>query len=502
MDRHQHKLTCVLCQRSEETEITGALSTKDQITAHQNCLLFSSGIYCQNSPEFDDLFGFSVEDVMEEVKRGGKLTCFKCKKKGATAGCENSRCKRSYHYPCAVREGAQPVEDADEGKYQLYCLPHYEKMQNEKNNGFTNGHDSPLTNLQTSKKTSETASSKVHCLVCEKTEGNISSDSLSNNIIMLYCDKHAPLSHQRPVHAAGPSVSSSDSNSAGSTSRKRKLSFSDIQEETPSKQKLKRRNRISSDESSNSVENEPNTEMAMFAPIESDLDESANSVPEHEDADSESLLFPVKFCVDSCATLSTQRESPAHSSVLLVNAMIHKEDEGFSPEQNPGSSPEYVHTPGQHSAAVEQRAPSAPPLCPRSMTACITHSSVCTSSVISPAPPEPTNVSLLSSPSCPATAPSDPEPSIDSTSFWKSCNVAGCTEAIFTDFINKMNDISNRIQSDQASQEEYDLALNVMAASGKLAELVAKQQKEIEKKQMELEKAAAAMKKVASALRR
>lgn len=35
--------------------------------------LFSSGIYCQNSPEFDDLFGFSVEDVMKEVKRGGKL---------------------------------------------------------------------------------------------------------------------------------------------------------------------------------------------------------------------------------------------------------------------------------------------------------------------------------------------------------------------------------------------------------------------------------------------
>lgn len=121
------KPTCVLCHRFEETEITGALSTKDDVTAHQNCLLFSSGIYCRNTPKFDDLFGFSVEDVMEEVKRGNKLFCPKCKKKGATAGCEVKRCKRSYHYPCAVQEGAHTVEDADEGNYGLYCFIHYQQ---------------------------------------------------------------------------------------------------------------------------------------------------------------------------------------------------------------------------------------------------------------------------------------------------------------------------------------------------------------------------------------
>lgn len=79
--------------------------------------------------------------------------------------------------------------------------------------------------------------------------------------------------------------------------------------------------------------------------------------------------------------------------------------------------------------------------------------------------------------------------------------MAGCTEAIFRDFIDEMKDISGRIQSDQASQEDYDLALKVMAASGKLTELVAKQQKELEKRQMQLQKEAAAMKKVVSALR-
>ncbi|KAK1903348.1 PHD finger protein 6 [Dissostichus eleginoides] len=67
------RLLCVLCQRSEQTKITGALSTKDDVTAHQNCLLFSSALFCRNTPQFDDLFGFSVDDVLNEVKRGRQL---------------------------------------------------------------------------------------------------------------------------------------------------------------------------------------------------------------------------------------------------------------------------------------------------------------------------------------------------------------------------------------------------------------------------------------------
>ncbi|XP_054471443.1 uncharacterized protein LOC129104671 isoform X2 [Anoplopoma fimbria] len=90
----------------------------------------------------------------------------------------------------------------------------------------------------------------------------------------------------------------------------------------------------------------------------------------------------------------------------------------------------------------------------------------------------------------------EPEPSLDSSTFWKSCNAAGCTQALFTGFINEMNDISSRIQSDLASQEDYDLALSVMNASGKLAELVAKQQEELQRKQTELQKATAVIKEV------
>lgn len=404
---------------------------------------------------------------------------------------------------------------------------------------------------------------EVYCLACEKTEGNIRLESLSNSIIMLYCDKHAPPSQKRNTTddstAAGPSAYSSDSNSSSSVSclSKRRLSFNDKQEGIPSKRKSKGCKRILSEDSSNSDENDLNTEMAMFAPLESDLDETANSVTESQlirkdtksatastsvtqlevasrddedetmidsDAESESLLLPVEMCIESGLSLSETSTADIAVTTVDPGAMSKKAVEVVDRE-NKGSSPE--HSSGQHTAgpsvpqqstsgpsvpqqsisgpSVPQQRSAGPPLSPDHSKPCSgTGLPQCTTMAISPPSPETICVSLLSS--SPSPSPtlrrSDPESSVDSTGFWKSCNAAGCTQAIFTDFINEMNHISSRIQSDQASQEDYDLALKVMLASGKLADLVTKQQKELQRKQMELQKAAAAMKDVVSALRR
>ncbi|XP_040004167.1 PHD finger protein 11 isoform X2 [Xiphias gladius] len=499
---HCRKVTCLLCHLSEETEVTGPLSTKDQVTAHQNCLLFSSGIYCRNSPQFDDLFGFSVEDVMNEVKRGSKLNCKNCKRKGATVGCEVRRCKRSYHYPCAIKEGAKTIEDPEEGNYGLYCCKHYQQLQRPENNDCINGPVSSCTINGTSSNPSAAGSSKR----------NANDDST----------------------AAGPSV--------GSTMRlpsKRRLSFTDKQEESPSKCNFGGWTKIIYD-SSNSDENVPNAEMQLFAPLESDLEESANSVPEqqfigkdtetptastsgnqqedessgkntdedetieHSGADSESLLLRSEICTKAqsvsktSSPVSPQTVSTTYTKVILVE-MEKREDEGSSPEKNP------VHSPDQHTAGPyvpRQSSTRTPPSPDHSKPHSVTGSLPCTSLAISPAPHETICVSLISSSPSPVAPTFDPEPTIDSPSFWKSCNAAGCTQAIFTDFITEMNDISSRIQSDQASQGDYDLALIVMETSGKLAELVAKQQKELQRKQTELTKAAAAMKEVVSAVRR
>lgn len=82
---------------------------------------------------------------------------------------------------------------------------------------------------------------------------------------------------------------------------------------------------------------------------------------------------------------------------------------------------------------------------------------------------------------------------MDAAAFWRNCNAAGCTQAIFTDFITEMSRISSRIISEEASLEDYDLALTVMKASGKLEGFVTQQQNELERKQMELQKAVASI---------
>ncbi|KAI3356383.1 hypothetical protein L3Q82_017610, partial [Scortum barcoo] len=462
-----HKVSCVLCQRSNETVITGPLSTKDQVTAHQNCLLFSSGLYCRNSPQFDDLFGFSVEDVMDEVKRGSKLMCSKCKKKGATAGCEVKRCKKSYHYPCAVEDGAKTIEDIVKEEYGLYCEKHNGQAQ--KNSGSVNGQASSPSTSQTSKNPSESRSSKV--------------------ILQQLARLCATVT---PTHPSG-------------------CIYLPSEEDSPSKRKSNAWKRRITDNSSDSEEDEVYKEMEMFAPVESDLDESANSVPESQvkkrrrvplgppqDVQSESLLLPVEICTESQSLSATSTGLPAQTESTpepsVKEGKMEKIDgEGSSPEQGP------VHSPDPYTNA-------APLSRDHSEVPRVAGSPLRTSSAISPAPPETLCVSLLSSSPSPTSPPSEPEHSINTAAFWKSCNTAGCTQAIFTDFIKKMNDISSRIQSDQASQDgeegcriltglthvcfetlaykahsplstDYDLALKVMVASGKLTELVTKQQK-------------------------
>ncbi|XP_077473759.1 uncharacterized protein phf11 [Stigmatopora argus] len=96
----------------------------------------------------------------------------------------------------------------------------------------------------------------------------------------------------------------------------------------------------------------------------------------------------------------------------------------------------------------------------------------------------------------------DQECSFDAAVFWRQIHTAGCTEAIFDDFLNDMKDVSLRIQREMASREDYDVALKVMMASGKITQLLSKQQKELELKQMAVQKSLAAMQDVVSLLRR
>ncbi|XP_021173094.2 PHD finger protein 11 isoform X3 [Fundulus heteroclitus] len=455
---HGQPASCVLCCRSKETKITGTLSTKERITAHQNCLLFSSGIFCTNSPQFDDLFGFSVKDVQREVKRGAKLCCSHCRRKGATAGCELKRCKRTFHYPCAVEGGARTFEDDNYGKYGLYCMDHS---------------DQTGSAVRRTKNPGEAGSSK------------------------------------------------------------RELSFDDLEEEGSASERKSRKWRKISEDSS--------PDEGLIPPLETDLEESMNSLQEHVSAvplliskDSENpSCSPAGIQVEDVSAVANRNEdetliqSDAESESLLAPA-AHSPELPSSPAPQPAADEclqvEWVEKEVQtikrelEESSLDQY-PDRSPEEPVSKRTAVPDPSPEHCQPVSPPPSSsfdafvPQPVFILSSASPSPTGPPSPDPrrtppaseqkpDVDSASFWRSCNTAGCTRAIFSEFTTEMNNISSRIQCDQASQEDYDRALSVMMASGRLADLVTKQEEELERRQMELQRASAALRDVASALRR
>ncbi|XP_015821598.1 uncharacterized protein phf11 isoform X2 [Nothobranchius furzeri] len=485
---------CVLCERSEETKITGALSTKDGLTAHQNCLLFASGLACTtDKPEFDDLFGFSVEEVKKEVKRGRKLTCFRCRKRGAVSGCDVKRCQKSFHFPCAVEDKAEIIENFGKEEFRLFCLKH---SQTNSVNEFTKS-QSP-NNSKKARRPQHAPSYK------RKSNGESSAGQRS------------------------PSVSSSSTSRTKSSSFKRRLSFNERSEK-----KKKKAKRLHSDSSSNS---DPG---ALIPPIDSDFDESTpplslektlrfaghpsksgdSEVPIgdrvevvtsdvknhdlsiHSDAESESLL-PLVF---------SHGQLRPNQGVICLEKEVQtiKRELDFSPAPSPTHSlekladepvPEAPPSQGQFSPIpASSRASSSIELAVCEPT-CVTYiSSSCSSPAPASDPPLSPLEELPSDPNPPQAPPSDPDPAlINSAGFWRKCNMARCTQALFSEFIKEMNEICRRIQSDQASQEDYDNALSVMKASGRLKVFVDKQHEELQRKQAELQVAAAAMKDVVS----
>nr|XP_033472618.1 uncharacterized protein LOC117250729 [Epinephelus lanceolatus] len=232
-----------------------------------------------------------------------------------------------------ISDKAIIIEDTKEEKYVLYCPKHDPKAQ--ENNGSVNGRPSSHTKSWTSKTPSEPRSDKVFCLTCEETEGSISLDSLSNNAVRLYCDKHAPSSHKRnsngcakaPRPLSAYSSDSSSSNNATPSSSKRRCEPSDKhrQDETPSKRKFKSPRVIQTDDSSDSDDSIPDSDMAIFAPLETDLESCVNSVyePELIRKDTES---PVLYISES---QPEEERGDGSEDETMIHSKIQNTQKGF-----------------------------------------------------------------------------------------------------------------------------------------------------------------------------
>ena len=55
-----------------------------------------------------------------EINRGRQLKCFRCGEYGATLGCYITRCPRSYHLPCAIKDKCQFLNRT----FSIYCPVH------------------------------------------------------------------------------------------------------------------------------------------------------------------------------------------------------------------------------------------------------------------------------------------------------------------------------------------------------------------------------------------
>ncbi|XP_050190089.1 PHD finger protein 11 isoform X2 [Myiozetetes cayanensis] len=116
--------TCAFCSEGEAGSVMYIAKERD-IAAHQDCLLFSSGFVESEeyNPENLDI-RFDVASVLKELRRGKRLVCNFCRKKGATVGCEERACRRSYHYFCALCDDAAIETDQVKGVYRVFCPKH------------------------------------------------------------------------------------------------------------------------------------------------------------------------------------------------------------------------------------------------------------------------------------------------------------------------------------------------------------------------------------------
>ncbi|XP_077171060.1 histone-lysine N-methyltransferase SETDB2 [Paroedura picta] len=115
---------CAFCPEDEECSIM-YVAEGQNLAVHQDCLLYSSGFVEseEHNPENLDI-RFDVTSVVNELKRGRRLICNFCRKKGATVGCEVKHCRRSYHYFCALCDDAAIETDEVQGVYRVFCPNH------------------------------------------------------------------------------------------------------------------------------------------------------------------------------------------------------------------------------------------------------------------------------------------------------------------------------------------------------------------------------------------
>merc|ERR1712137_650347 len=98
-------LKCVLCHQpftttNELVSVHPVIQNKHRYWIHRNCAYYSP--LCRHAARDGEDFWYNV---VKEIQCGRGIKCAVCGEKGATIGCSNERCSKSYHYRCAQSSG-------------------------------------------------------------------------------------------------------------------------------------------------------------------------------------------------------------------------------------------------------------------------------------------------------------------------------------------------------------------------------------------------------------
>lgn len=117
------KRTCALCPKDLECSVL-YFARSENIAAHENCLLYSSALVeCEDHDPHNYDRNFDVETVKKEIFRGRRLKCTFCGKRGATVGCDEKACTKTYHFFCAKNDNAF-LHSGSGGIYNVLCQQH------------------------------------------------------------------------------------------------------------------------------------------------------------------------------------------------------------------------------------------------------------------------------------------------------------------------------------------------------------------------------------------
>ncbi|XP_062137817.1 histone-lysine N-methyltransferase 2C [Drosophila sulfurigaster albostrigata] len=119
---------CLLCHSANNDELLlGKMHSRrhGRVTVHENCLYLSSNLVQHGSETSDDICCFTLADIKIESQRTQKLKCFYCHKNGANIGCCATKCHRSFHTECGIKNGAQNQYC---NTYNSFCSLHVKKF--------------------------------------------------------------------------------------------------------------------------------------------------------------------------------------------------------------------------------------------------------------------------------------------------------------------------------------------------------------------------------------